>query len=146
MLLAPARVQSVMVTNMKNFFLFTLIAFSINTYAEGLAKVWELELREEGEVRRLVIELTDEAGDSCLIGNPKKIKILEGEIPKNKYFSGYSYSIENGVLSIDMFPRLCDGGNLLRGKIKGGTVSGEILSSSIAGLENVGSFNGKPVK
>ena len=131
---------------MKNFFLFTLIAFSTNVHSERFAKTWELELQTQGETRHLVIELTDEAAESCLIGNPKKVKIIKGNLPSSKYFSGYSYSVNEGVLSIDMFPLLCDGGDLLRGKIEGSTISGEMLSSSIAGLKNVGSFNGKSTK
>lgn len=132
-----------MVTSMKNLFLLLTIIFSVDAYSDENSSIWELELRTQDETSRLVIELTDEEGDSCLIGNPKKVKTIEGKVPTSKYFSGYSYSIDGGMLSIDMFPLLCDGGDLLRGKIEGNTVSGEIYSSSIAGLKKVGAFNGK---
>lgn len=136
----------VMVTNMRFFLLFTLIGLPIVSYAEKSAGVWELDLKTHEGSRSLKIELTDEKGDSCMIGNPKKVRTLEGEAPSSKYFTGYSYSISNGVLSIDMFPLLCDGGDLLRGKIEAGTIAGEILSSSIGGLEKIGTFSGKTVE
>jgi len=135
-----------MVASMKILFLFTLIIISTSAHSLKPVKVWELELQIQGETSRLVIELTDEVGESCLIANPRKVKTLKGKVPNSKHFSGYSYSVKEGVLSIDMFPLLCDGGNLLRGKIQGDTISGKILSSSFAGLKNVGSFNGKAAK
>jgi hypothetical protein len=128
---------------MKNLFLLLTFIFSVNAYSDKISSIWELELRTQDETTRIVIELTDEEGDSCLFGNPKKVKTIEGKLPTGKYFSGYSYSIDGGMLSIDMFPLLCDGGDILHGKIEGNTVSGEIYSSSIAGLKKVGSFNGK---
>jgi hypothetical protein len=131
---------------MKNFILFSLIVFSLNSFSHDYFKVWELELKIKEEKRRLVIKLTDESSDSCIIGHPKVVRTLEGKMPeKSKHFSGYSYSINDNVLSIDMFPALCDGGNILRGKIEGDKIKGEILSSSIAGLRKVGTFRGKAV-
>ncbi|MGX5202417.1 hypothetical protein [Aliikangiella sp. IMCC44632] len=131
---------------MKNIILFSLVVFSANSFSHDYYKVWELELKTQEEKRRLVIKLTDESSDSCIIGSPKVVRTLEGKMrEKSKHFSGYSYSINNNVLSIDMFPALCDGGDVLRGKIEGDNIKGEILSSSIAGFRKVGTFKGKAV-
>jgi len=131
---------------MKNILLVTLVVFSSSSFSVDYAKVWELELNTQEGKRRLVIELTDESSESCIISNPKVVKTLEGKVPeKSKYFSGFSYSINDNVLSIDMFPALCDGGDVLRGKIESDKITGEIYSSSIAGLRKIGTLMGKAV-
>ena len=132
--------------NLIVLFLFLLIGCSnVLKTPENLNTVARLELiigpLKGDDKKSLVLELTNEASDSCYSSNSKIARVLLGSDASYSQ-DKYSYWIEGEELHVELFPGMCDAESVLVGKINSGKIIGKRYHLGYNGSSITGYFIG----